>query len=81
MKADREKPHRVRLRYSMKQLDYRLKANSTGYTNPYLWINESPLKNKAPAQFVWVAFDCGAHEKLLWGCLQRQDSFGEWVDE
>jgi hypothetical protein len=81
MRADRKQIHRVKLRFSMRQLDARLKKDSTGYTNPKLWIKESPLPDKSPGQFVWVAFDNGAHATILWGCLQRQNEFGEWVDE
>ena len=81
MKVNREYIERDRLRFSMKQLDYRLKKNSTGYTNPKLWVQESPIEGKTPAQFIWVAFDNGAHERILWGCLQRLDGkTGKWVD-
>tara|TARA_R100000008_G_scaffold22781_1_gene12105 strand:- start:533 stop:781 length:249 start_codon:yes stop_codon:yes gene_type:complete len=81
MKVNRQDMERVRLRFSMKQLDHRLKVGSTGYTNPKLWVKESPIEGKVPAQFVWVAFDNGAHERILWGVLQRLDGkTGEWVD-
>ena len=52
----------------------------TGYTNPKLKVTESPIEGKQPGQFVWVAFDNGAHEMLLWGNLERQDNFGEWKE-
>ena len=80
MKADREGVTRVRLRNSMYQMDRRLRAKSTGYTNPKLKVVNSPIKGKQPGQFVWVAFDNGAHEMLLWGNLERQDSFGKWQE-
>jgi hypothetical protein len=81
MKADRTQINRVRLRFSMRQLDGRLRINSTGYTNPTLWVADSPTPHKKPNQFVWVAFDNGAHEKILWGCLQRQNNAGKWSDK
>lgn len=80
MKADREDITRVRLRHSMYQIDKRLRQNSTGYTNPKLKVTESPIEGKQPGQFVWVAFDNGAHEILLWGNLERQDNFGKWQE-
>ena len=81
MKVNREYIERVRLRFSMKQLESKLKKHSTGYTNPKLWVKESPVEDKTPNQFVWVAFDNGADERLLWGVLQRLDGkTGKWVD-
>jgi hypothetical protein len=81
MKADRKQIHRVRLRFSMRQLDGRLKKYSTGYTNPDLWVKDSPSPSRKPSHFVWVAFDNGAHETILWGCLQRQTNVGTWSDK
>ena len=78
MKSDRSTIHRVKLRFAMKQLDRRLKAGSTGYTNPEIFIKESPVKGRYAGEFVWVAFDNGAHEPILWGCLLRQNYFGDW---
>lgn len=71
---------RVRLRNSMYQIDMRLRAKSTGYTNPKLWIDKSPIEGKSPKQFVWVAFDNGAHEPMLWGNLERLDKSGKWLE-
>tara|TARA_R110000751_G_scaffold79711_1_gene160644 strand:+ start:304 stop:549 length:246 start_codon:yes stop_codon:yes gene_type:complete len=80
MKADREDIARVRIRHSMYQIDMRLRKESTGYTNPYLKVIKSPIVGKQPGQFVWVAFDNGAHEILLWGNLERQDNNGKWQE-
>ena len=80
MKANREDIERVRLHNSMYQIDMRLRAKSTGYTNPKLWIDKSPIEGKSPKQFVWVAFDNGAHEPMLWGNLERLDKSGKWLE-
>lgn len=80
MKVNRKDIERVRLRHSMYQIDMRLRIQSTGYTNPRIWIKDSPIKGKDPKQFVWVAFDNGAHEPILWGNLERLDKNGKWLE-
>jgi len=80
MKVNRKDIERVRLRNSMYQIDMRLRIKSTGYTNPKIWISNSPIKGKDPKQFVWVAFDNGAHEPMLWSNLERLDKSGKWLE-
>ena len=80
MKANRQDITRVRLRHAMYQIDMRLRQNSTGYTNPKLNVGKSPIEGKKPGQFVWVAFDNGAHEIMLWGNLERLDTNGKWQE-
>jgi hypothetical protein len=79
MKVNREYIERVRIKRSLYQLDKRLREHSTGYTNPKLWVETAPIAGKEPAQFVWVAFNNGAHERILWGNLERLDESGKWV--